>query len=89
MTDECSWCIALGHDWDTWPEGSECDLGGHKKFNGFCAYHGNWWSDVKPGHYRCPECKIEAKNEERDGPYKIGDVFLSDRNIFRKGRDYC
>jgi hypothetical protein len=48
---------------------------GHKKFKGYCVYHGNWWSDVKPGHYRCPECKIEAKNEERDGPYKIGDVF--------------
>lgn len=49
---------------------------GPKKFKGFCVYHGNWWSDVKPpDHYRCPECKIEAKNEERDGPYKIGDVF--------------
>lgn len=48
---------------------------GPKKFKGFCVYHGNWWSDVKPNHFRCPECKIEAKNEERYGPYKIGDVF--------------
>ena len=48
---------------------------GPKKFKGFCVYHGNWLSDVKPNHFRCPECKIEAKNEERYGPYKIGDVF--------------
>lgn len=31
MTDECSWCMALGHDWDTFGDGESCEMCGEKK----------------------------------------------------------
>lgn len=31
MEDECSWCIAFGHDWETWPDGGWCEMCGAKK----------------------------------------------------------
>ena len=30
-TDECSWCMALGHDWDTFGDGESCEMCGEKK----------------------------------------------------------
>lgn len=31
MNEECSWCVALGHNWNTFQVGEECPLCGEKK----------------------------------------------------------